>query len=73
MKKRRRAQNNLLKISRWRNIYDIKVTTGIKLKYLSGKQNEYDTNQLLGESPLEELIELDDMKNQFGNTVVNTT
>ena len=56
--------------------YDIKVITGIKLKYLSGKINEYGCNhmfQLLDESPLKELIELEDMKNLFGNTVVNTT
>ena len=34
---------------------DIKIITGIKLKYLSEKQNDYGTNhvfQLLGESPL---------------------
>ena len=29
--------------------------------------------QVLGETPLKELIELEDMKNQFGNIVVNTT
>ena len=34
---------------------DIKIITGIKLKYLSEKMNEYGCNlmfQLLGESPL---------------------
>ena len=44
---------------------DIKVITGIKLKYLSEKINEYGSNrmfQLLDESPLKELIELEDMK-----------
>ena len=38
---------------------DIKITTGIKLKYLSEKENEYGTNhmfQVLGETPLQELI-----------------
>ena len=55
---------------------DIKVVTGTKLKSLSEKQNEYGSNhmfQLLGESPLKEFIELEDMKNLFGNTVVNIT
>ena len=40
---------------------DIKITTGIKLKYLSEKINEYGSNhmfQLLDETPLQELIEL---------------
>ena len=45
---------------------DIKVITGIKLKYLSEKQNDYGYNhmfQVLDESPLKELIELEeDMK-----------
>ena len=45
---------------------DIKIiTTGTKLKYLSEKINEYGTNhmfQLLDETPLKELIELEDMK-----------
>ena len=44
---------------------DIKIITGIKLKYLSEKQNEHGTNHffaVLDESPLKELIELDDMK-----------
>ena len=44
---------------------DIKVITGTKLKYLSEKQNEYGSNhmfQLLDESPLKELLELEDMK-----------
>ena len=43
----------------------IKIITGTKLKYLSGKINEYGTNhmfQLLDESPLKELLELDDMR-----------
>ena len=42
---------------------DIKVITGIKLKYLSEKQNEYGTNHffaVLDESPLKELIELEE-------------
>ena len=53
---------------------DIKVITGIELKYLSEKQNEYCTNHffaVLDESPLKELIELDDMKNLFGILMVN--
>ena len=40
---------------------DIKIITGIKLKYLFEKINEYGTNhmfQLLDEAPLKELIEL---------------
>ena len=40
---------------------DIKIITGIKLKYLSEKINEYGTNhmfQVLGETPLHEIIEL---------------
>ena len=55
---------------------DIKIITRIKLKYLSEKINEYGSNhmfQLLDESPLKDLIELEDMKNLCGNTVVNTT
>ena len=55
---------------------DIKIITGRKLKYLSEKINEYGTNQMfqvLDETPLKELIELEDMKNQFGNIMVNTT
>ena len=47
---------------------DIKVFIGIKLKYLSEKQNEYGTNhmfQLLGESPLKDLFELDGMKKTY--------
>ena len=54
----------------------IKIITGTKLKYLSEKINEYGTNhmfQVLGETPLKELIELEDMKKQFGNITVNTT
>ena len=48
---------------------DIKIITGIKLKYLSEKINEYGTNhmfQVLGETPLQELIELKDLKINFG-------
>ena len=48
---------------------EIKIITGIKLKYLSEKINEYGTNhmfQLLDGTPLKELIELDDMKNNLG-------
>ena len=48
---------------------DIKIITGIKLKYLSEKQNDYGTNhmfQLLDESPLKEPIELEYMKNNLG-------
>ena len=45
---------------------DIKIITGIKLKYLSEKQNEYGTNHffaVLDDTPLKELIELGkDMK-----------
>ena len=56
---------------------DIKIITGIKLKYLSEKINEYGSNQmfqLLDETLLKELIELEDMKiKRFGSTVVNTT
>ena len=39
---------------------DINIITGIKLKYLSEKMNEYGTNhmfQLLDETPFKELIE----------------
>ena len=46
----------------------IKVITGIKLKYLSEKQNDYGCNhmfQVLDESPLKELIELEDMKKTY--------
>ena len=55
---------------------DIKTITGIKLKYLSENINEYGINhmfQVLDETPLKELIELENMKNQFGNITVNTT
>ena len=48
---------------------DIMVINGIKLKYLSEKQNDYGCNhmfQLLDESPLKEPIELEDMKNYLG-------
>ena len=45
---------------------DIKIITGVKLKYLSEKINEYGTNhmfQVLDESTLKEFIELEeDMK-----------
>ena len=55
---------------------DIKVFIGIKLKYLSEKQNDYGCNhmfQLLDETPLNKLIELkEDMKKLFGNIMVNT-
>ena len=54
---------------------DIKVITGIKLKYLSEKINEYGTNhmfQVLDATPLQELIELKYMKNNLG-IMVNTT
>ena len=43
------------------NNTDIKIITGIKLKYLSEKINEYGTNhmfQVLDETPLQELVEL---------------
>ena len=54
----------------------IKVITGIKLKYLSEKQNGYGCNhmfQVLDASPLKELIELEEdmKKNIFGNIMVN--
>ena len=55
---------------------DIKITTGIKLKYRSGEINEFGNNhmfQVLDETPLKELIELEDMKKQLGNIRVNTT
>ena len=56
---------------------DIKAITGIKLKHLSEKVNEYGTNHMfqgLGETPLQELIELGkDLKKQFENLLVNTT
>ena len=46
---------------------DIKVIAGIKLRYLSEKRNDYGCNhmsQVLDESPLKELIELEEgMKN----------
>ena len=51
------------------NNTDIKIITGIKLKYLSEKINEYGTNhmfQVLDETPLQELIELKNMKNNLG-------
>ena len=43
----------------------IKIITGIRLKYLSEKINEYGINHmfhLLDETPLKDLIELKDMK-----------
>ena len=55
---------------------DIKIVTGIELTYLSEKINEYGSNhmfQLLDEPPLKELVELENMKNLLGNTMVNTT
>ena len=54
----------------------IKMMTGIKLKYLSEKINEFGSNhmfQVLDGSPLKELSELENMKNLYGSTVVNTT
>ena len=47
------------------NSTDIKIITGIKLKYLSEKINEYGTNHffaVLDETILKELIEVKDMK-----------
>ena len=45
---------------------DIKIITGIRVKYLSEKQNGYGCNhmfQVLDESPLKELVQLEeDMK-----------
>ena len=55
---------------------EIKIIMGTKLKYLSEKINEYGTNhmfRLLDETPLNKIIELKIMKNQFGNIMVNTT
>ena len=55
---------------------DIKVITGIKLKYLSVKENEYGSNHffaVLDETVLNELIELEDMKKQFGNIMKSIT
>ena len=56
---------------------DIKIISGIKLKILFEKINEYGTNhmfQLLDETPWKELIELGKHLNkQFGNIMVNTT
>ena len=48
---------------------DIKISIGIELKYLSEKINEYGTNhmfQLLDETLLKELIELEEMKQHMG-------
>ena len=53
---------------------DIKIITGMKLKYRSEKINKYGTNHmfhLLDETLLKELFELKDMNNQFGNIMVN--
>ena len=55
---------------------DIKITIGIKLTYLFEKISKFGSNHffaVLDENPLKESIELEYMKNQFGNTVVNTT
>ena len=55
---------------------DIKIITGIKLKYIYEKINEFGSNrmfQVLDETPFKELIELDGMKNQFGNTMKSNT
>ena len=56
---------------------DIKVITGIKLKYISEKINEYRTNhmfQVLDETLLQELIELGKvMKMLIWEIIVNTT
>ena len=44
---------------------DIKINTGIKLKYLSEKQNDRGTNHffaVLDETTLKEVIELEDMQ-----------
>ena len=52
----------------------IQIITGITLKYLSEKVNEYGTNHffaVLDEGLKKKLIELGDMKNLFGNTMVN--
>ena len=51
------------------SITDIMIITGIKLKYISEKINEYGANhmfQVLDETPLQELTELGkDMKNAY--------
>ena len=55
-------------VTQMANSTDIKIIFGIKPKHLSGKINEYGTNhmfQVLGETPLKELIELEDMKMQI--------
>ena len=70
--KRRRTQNNLLKKPRWLILVS-RLLLELKLKYLSEKRNEYGTNHFLAvldESALKELIQLEDMKNLFGSTVV---
>ena len=46
------------------NSTEIKIIIGIKLRYLFEKINEYGTNHMfpvLDETPLKELIELEDM------------
>ena len=46
---------------------DIKIITGTKLKYLSEKRNDYDTNhvfQVLDESTLKEWIQLEEDMNK---------
>ena len=48
---------------------DIKVITGIKPKHLFDKINEFGSNHffaVLDETPLKELIELGNMKNNLG-------
>ena len=55
---------------------ELMIITGIKVKYLSEKINEYGTNHffaVLDETPVKELIELEDMTSQFGNIITNTT
>ena len=56
---------------------DIKIIIVIKVKYLSEKQNDYGCNhmfQILDETPLYELIELEEyMKNLYGNIMKSIT
>ena len=50
------------------NNIDFKICIGTKLKYLSEKINKHGTNhmfQVLDETPLKELTELEDMKNNL--------
>ena len=52
------------------------ASNDVKLKYLSEKISGYGANhmfQVLDESTLQGLVELGDMKKQFGNIMVNTT